>query len=296
MALQALSCTNCGSRDVIEVKPGTYFCNHCDTVFKYFASGEGSFSVCACGIVAKARCPCCRAAICPDCSGRFGSGGCLSCLVVPCHVCGQSLTDGYPQVRRCSSCEKLIHDPNCVDMGHLIPTGDYLVNKATGLYVIDQIAIVGDGRIPTYEHWCKPCAAKRTEDESRREADDAAEQAARAERIPRLFVTTMLAAGAPGAELMPIGVSERNSQDSWAPGPQSIRAWHIGFPASYPISSTGTPYYIGENEKYYVLGQALIRRIFGKDKSVRVLVPLLRYDSTLPYMLEQTAKKHGVKL
>jgi hypothetical protein len=35
MSFEALACTNCGSGDVQEVKPDTYFCNHCDSVFKH---------------------------------------------------------------------------------------------------------------------------------------------------------------------------------------------------------------------------------------------------------------------
>lgn len=35
MPFEAVSCPSCGSLDVQEVKPGTYFCNHSETVFKY---------------------------------------------------------------------------------------------------------------------------------------------------------------------------------------------------------------------------------------------------------------------
>jgi hypothetical protein len=35
MPFESLSCSRCGSGDVQEVKPETYFCNHCDNVFRY---------------------------------------------------------------------------------------------------------------------------------------------------------------------------------------------------------------------------------------------------------------------
>jgi len=37
MPFQSISCTNCGSGNIQEVKPDTYFCNHCEGVFKYAA-------------------------------------------------------------------------------------------------------------------------------------------------------------------------------------------------------------------------------------------------------------------
>lgn len=35
MPVEAISCTRCGSGDVKEVKANTYFCSHCESVFKY---------------------------------------------------------------------------------------------------------------------------------------------------------------------------------------------------------------------------------------------------------------------
>jgi hypothetical protein len=47
MPFESLSCPRCGSGDVQEVKPETYFCNHCDNVFKYVRpSRPGSASGC----------------------------------------------------------------------------------------------------------------------------------------------------------------------------------------------------------------------------------------------------------
>ena len=34
MPFETIACSRSGSADVQEVKPSTYFCNHCETVFK----------------------------------------------------------------------------------------------------------------------------------------------------------------------------------------------------------------------------------------------------------------------
>ena len=35
MALESVVCTHCGSGDVKEVKTNTFFCDHCESLFKY---------------------------------------------------------------------------------------------------------------------------------------------------------------------------------------------------------------------------------------------------------------------
>ncbi len=35
MTLEAINCTHCGSGDVQQVKPDTYFCNHCESISKH---------------------------------------------------------------------------------------------------------------------------------------------------------------------------------------------------------------------------------------------------------------------
>ena len=65
MPLEALACTRCGSADVEEVKPKTFFCNYCDTVFKQI--DPNSFTVahsptfCSCGNLVTAQCQFCHA-------------------------------------------------------------------------------------------------------------------------------------------------------------------------------------------------------------------------------------------
>jgi hypothetical protein len=72
MPFESLSCQRCGSADIQEVKPETYFCNHCDNVFKYVSPNQaGSTGGCEvpaggrpCGIPAIGRCTTCSRAYC----------------------------------------------------------------------------------------------------------------------------------------------------------------------------------------------------------------------------------------
>jgi len=66
MPLEAISCTNCGSSDVQEVKPSTYFCNHCDTVFKHIDPTHVTVQreFCECGGAIAHQCRLCRTGIC----------------------------------------------------------------------------------------------------------------------------------------------------------------------------------------------------------------------------------------
>ena len=72
MPFESLSCQRCGSGDIQEVKPETYFCNHCDNVFKYVSPNmAGSAGGCEvptggrpCGVPAIGRCNTCSRAYC----------------------------------------------------------------------------------------------------------------------------------------------------------------------------------------------------------------------------------------
>jgi len=80
MPFESLSCSRCGSGDVQEVKPETYFCNHCDNVFRYVRPGRaGAAGGCeipaeglACGVPAIGRCRSCQRAFCLTHQARVG--------------------------------------------------------------------------------------------------------------------------------------------------------------------------------------------------------------------------------
>lgn len=82
MPFESLSCQRCGSADIQEVKPETYFCNHCDNVFKYVSPGRtGSTGGCelpagrqSCGVPATGRCRTCQRAFCGTHQARVGAG------------------------------------------------------------------------------------------------------------------------------------------------------------------------------------------------------------------------------
>ncbi len=75
MALQSLNCTGCGSGDVREVKTDTYFCNHCETVFKYAdptkQTVEATPAFCECGLPVEIQCQLCKKAMCGQCMLRW---------------------------------------------------------------------------------------------------------------------------------------------------------------------------------------------------------------------------------
>lgn len=68
MALEALNCTNCGSADVQEVKPSTYFCNHCESVFKHIDPTTVTVGPAFChhGNPVMVECQVCRAGMCRE--------------------------------------------------------------------------------------------------------------------------------------------------------------------------------------------------------------------------------------
>lgn len=69
MPLESLTCSACGSTDVQEVKTGTYFCSHCETVFKYHNPSvlTSSTAFCPCGNAIKFQCNSCQSGMCADC-------------------------------------------------------------------------------------------------------------------------------------------------------------------------------------------------------------------------------------
>jgi hypothetical protein len=68
MAFEALNCTNCGSADVQEVKPSTYFCNHCESVFKHIDPTRviDGPTFCEHGNPVMVECQVCRAGMCRE--------------------------------------------------------------------------------------------------------------------------------------------------------------------------------------------------------------------------------------
>jgi hypothetical protein len=66
MPLEALACTNCGSAAVREVKPSTYFCNHCDSVFKHVDPAKLIVGPAFCehGNPVDVQCQICRTGMC----------------------------------------------------------------------------------------------------------------------------------------------------------------------------------------------------------------------------------------
>lgn len=83
MPFEELSCQRCGSGDIQEVKPETYFCNHCESVFKYVSpsragAASGGCEVLAggrpCGVPAIGRCRTCQRAFCRTHQARAARG------------------------------------------------------------------------------------------------------------------------------------------------------------------------------------------------------------------------------
>jgi hypothetical protein len=70
VGLQALKCTNCGSSTVKAVRPDTYFCRHCDGVFKWVRpvarDAAGHAATCYCGASGAGVCVLCGHAPCPQ--------------------------------------------------------------------------------------------------------------------------------------------------------------------------------------------------------------------------------------
>ncbi|HUN37261.1 MAG TPA: hypothetical protein VMU95_35125 [Trebonia sp.] len=66
MPFEAITCTHCGSGDVKEVKPGTYFCDHCEQVFKYVDPAKVTVTpgFCDHGNPVRVQCQVCKAGMC----------------------------------------------------------------------------------------------------------------------------------------------------------------------------------------------------------------------------------------
>jgi hypothetical protein len=67
-----MACANCGSSDVQEVKPSTYFCNHCETVFKHVDPSHVTIeqAFCGCGSAIQVRCNLCHVGLCHACDAK----------------------------------------------------------------------------------------------------------------------------------------------------------------------------------------------------------------------------------
>ena len=77
MGLQAMNCPNCGSSAVKEVKPSTYFCDHCEGVFRLVPpvgqSAASTADFCTCGNRITSQCRVCETGLCKDAILRHGS-------------------------------------------------------------------------------------------------------------------------------------------------------------------------------------------------------------------------------
>ena len=71
MAVESIVCPHCGSGDVTEVKLNTYFCNHCETISKYFDPSKttvvSSPAFCTCGNKVEFQCNLCAKGLCALC-------------------------------------------------------------------------------------------------------------------------------------------------------------------------------------------------------------------------------------
>lgn len=71
MPFEAIACTRCGSTDAQEVKPSTFFCNHCETVFKHIdptrLTVDNRPAFCSCGNPIEFQCQLCKTGMCLEC-------------------------------------------------------------------------------------------------------------------------------------------------------------------------------------------------------------------------------------
>lgn len=77
MPLEALTCTNCGSPDLNEVKSHVFFCNSCDTVFKYSDPTRPTLlpAFCGCGNQIQYQCNVCQSGMCGACNQTLNRHG-----------------------------------------------------------------------------------------------------------------------------------------------------------------------------------------------------------------------------
>jgi hypothetical protein len=66
MPLETISCSHCGSAEVKEVKANTYFCDHCETIFKHIDPNQVTVQreFCECGGPIAFQCRVCHVGIC----------------------------------------------------------------------------------------------------------------------------------------------------------------------------------------------------------------------------------------
>jgi hypothetical protein len=90
MPVETLKCHECGSADVQEVKANTFFCNHCDAVFKYQDPNRATVvqtpTFCSCGNPVEIQCAGCEATICRQCDALGTSEQAL--VFVEAKACG----------------------------------------------------------------------------------------------------------------------------------------------------------------------------------------------------------------
>ena len=150
MPFESLSCPRCGSGDVQEVKPETYFCNHCDNVFRYVRPGRaGSAGGCeipaeglACGVPAIGRCRSCQRAFCLTHQARVGEGLHDRLDSERRYAPGTGYPDWCAACRAAEVYVPIEHDENALNQ----PFGRFLVewfsaNDGTGVSTPDQRAV-----------------------------------------------------------------------------------------------------------------------------------------------------------
>jgi hypothetical protein len=110
MPFESLSCPRCGSASIQEVKHETYFCNHCDNVFKYVSPGRPAESTGGCelpeegrpcGVPAIGHCRTCHRAFCRTHQAR-AVGGVENLLDSEFGAASAAAFRGY--IDRCTAC------------------------------------------------------------------------------------------------------------------------------------------------------------------------------------------------
>jgi hypothetical protein len=145
MPLESISCTKCGSTDFKEVKPDTYFCNHCDSVFKRANEAQGgpiSCEVGACGVMAMGRCDSCGHAFCSTHQARDFKT-IFSALCNQCHanrIAEEGRTKYEAHLKRVAQVVELSVDP----IDRLIRALTLAVGYQLGGPVVSDISLLCD--------------------------------------------------------------------------------------------------------------------------------------------------------
>jgi hypothetical protein len=108
MPFESVACPSCGSDDVQEVKPNTYFCNQHEGVFKHLDPSRVTTTpaFCGCGNRVEFQCQICRAtglcALCDQANPSRTDGQLLYVLWRDHgdigHLCGQCKADALPEL------------------------------------------------------------------------------------------------------------------------------------------------------------------------------------------------------